>query len=70
LRSANSPASPIVAVIAVRMMQPSTHEVIDVVTMRHGFVPAGRACFSAAPHLLSLQHDREFSASIRFASLP
>jgi hypothetical protein len=28
--------------IAMRMMQPSAHEVIDVITMGHGFVSAGR----------------------------
>jgi hypothetical protein len=27
--------------IAVRMMQPAAHEVIDVITMGHGFVSAG-----------------------------
>jgi hypothetical protein len=30
----------IVAVIAVRMMKPAVHEIIYVVAMRDGFVPA------------------------------
>jgi hypothetical protein len=33
----------VVAMITMRMVQPSIHEVIDVVPMGHGFVPAGRA---------------------------
>jgi hypothetical protein len=33
----------VVAMIAVRMMQPSVHEVIDVVAVRDGFVTAPRA---------------------------
>jgi hypothetical protein len=31
----------VVAMIAMRMMQPSAHEVIDVITMGHGLVSAG-----------------------------
>jgi hypothetical protein len=38
------------------MMQPSAHEVIDVVTMRHGFVPAGRAVLVCATGLRSALH--------------
>jgi hypothetical protein len=33
----------VIAMIAVGMVQPSIHEVIDMVPMGHGFVPAGRA---------------------------
>jgi hypothetical protein len=33
----------VVAMITVRMVQPSIHEVVDVVPMGHGFVPARRA---------------------------
>jgi hypothetical protein len=33
----------VVAMIAVRMMQSSVHEVIDVVAVRYGFVTATRA---------------------------
>jgi hypothetical protein len=33
----------VVAMSTMGMVQPSIHEVIDVVTMGHGFVPAGRA---------------------------
>ena len=32
----------IVAMIAVRMMQASGHEVVDMVAMRHGLVSTGR----------------------------
>jgi hypothetical protein len=38
------------------MMQPSAHEVVDVVTMRHGFVPAGRAVLVCATGLRSALH--------------
>jgi hypothetical protein len=41
----------IIAMITVRMMQPSAHEVIDVVTMRDGFMPAGRAVLVCAAGL-------------------
>jgi hypothetical protein len=37
--------------IAVRMMQPSAHEVIDVITMGHGFVSAGWAMLVRAASL-------------------
>ena len=33
----------VIAMIAMRMVQPSVHEVVDVVPMGHGLVPAGRA---------------------------
>jgi hypothetical protein len=33
----------VIAMIAMGMVQPSIHEVIDMVPMGHGFVPAGRA---------------------------
>jgi hypothetical protein len=33
----------VVAMITMRMVQPSIHEVVDVVPMGHGFVPARRA---------------------------
>jgi hypothetical protein len=33
----------VVAMITMGMVQPSIHEVIDMVPMGHGFVPAGRA---------------------------
>jgi hypothetical protein len=41
----------IVAVITMRMMQPSAHEIIDVVTMRNGFMPTGRAVLVCAAGL-------------------
>ena len=41
----------VVAMIAMRMVQPSTYEVIDVVPMGHGFVPAGRAMLVRAERL-------------------
>jgi hypothetical protein len=37
--------------IAVRMMQPSAHEVIDVITMGHGFVSTGWAMLVRAASL-------------------
>lgn len=40
-RSGQLHRSVVVAMIAVRMMQPSAHDVIDVITMGHGFVSAG-----------------------------
>jgi hypothetical protein len=46
----------IVAMITVRMMQPSAHEVIDVVTMRDGFMPAGRAVLVCAADLGRAMH--------------
>ena len=33
----------IVAMVAVRMMQPPVHKIIDMIPMRHGFMPATRA---------------------------
>jgi hypothetical protein len=30
----------IVAMIAVRMVQPAVHEIVEMITMRHCFVPA------------------------------
>jgi hypothetical protein len=33
----------VITMIAMRMVQASVHEVVDVVTMGDGFVPAGRA---------------------------
>jgi hypothetical protein len=41
----------VVAMITMRMMQPSIHEVIDVVPMGHGFVPASRAMLVRAGRL-------------------
>jgi hypothetical protein len=41
----------IVAVITMRMMQPSAHEIIDVVTMRNCFMPTGRAMLVCAAGL-------------------
>jgi hypothetical protein len=46
----------VVAMIAMGMMQPSTHEVIDVVAMGHGFVPAGRAMLVRAAGLRRALH--------------
>jgi hypothetical protein len=52
IRSLGEPQRPVVvAMIAVRMMQPSIHEVINMVTMRHRFVPAGRAMLVRAARL-------------------
>ena len=42
--------------IAVRMMQPSAHQVIDVITMGHGFVPAGRAMLVRTTRLRRALH--------------
>ena len=41
----------IVAVIAVRMVQPAVHKVVHVVTMRDGFVSATRAVLMVAMDL-------------------
>jgi hypothetical protein len=41
----------VVATITMRMMQASAHEIIDVITMGHGFVPAGRAMLVRAARL-------------------
>ena len=38
----------IVAVIAVRMVQPAVHKIVDVVTMRHRLVSAARAVLVGA----------------------
>lgn len=38
----------IVAVVTVRIMQPPTHDVIDVVTMRNRFMPTGRTVLVCA----------------------
>jgi hypothetical protein len=46
----------VVAMIAMGMMQPSTHEVIDVVAMGHSFVPAGRAMLVRAAGLRRALH--------------
>jgi hypothetical protein len=46
----------VVAMIAMGMMQPSTHDVIDVVAMGHGFVPAGRAMLVRAAGLRRALH--------------
>jgi hypothetical protein len=46
----------VVAMITMRMMQPSIHEVIDMVPMGHGFVPAGRAVFVRAGRLRRALH--------------
>jgi hypothetical protein len=46
----------VVAMIAVRMMQPSTHQIIDVIPMRHGFVPAGQAMLVRAARLRRALH--------------
>jgi hypothetical protein len=32
----------VIAVVAVRMMEPAIHEIIDMIAMRHGFVAATR----------------------------
>ena len=42
--------------IAMGMMQPSAHEVIDMVAMGHGFVPAGRAMLVRAARLRRALH--------------
>jgi hypothetical protein len=42
--------------IVMRMMQPSAHEVIDMITMRHRFVPAGRAMLVRAARLRRALH--------------
>jgi hypothetical protein len=39
-RSGGRDGAVVVAVITVRMVEPSVHEVVDVVAVRHGFVPA------------------------------
>ena len=46
----------VVAMIAMRMMQPSAHEIIDVVTMGHGFVSAGRPMLVRAARLRRALH--------------
>jgi hypothetical protein len=46
----------VVAVIAMRMVQPSAHEVVDVITVRHGFVSAGRAMLVRTASLGSAVH--------------
>jgi hypothetical protein len=42
--------------IAMRMMQPSAHEVTDVVTMGHGLVSAGWPMLVRAPRLRRALH--------------
>jgi hypothetical protein len=42
--------------IAMRMMQPSAHEVIDVITMGHGFVSAGWPMLVRAARLRRALH--------------
>jgi hypothetical protein len=46
----------IVAVIAVRMVQPSVHQVVDMITMRHGFVSAVPAMLVRAAGLRGAVH--------------
>jgi hypothetical protein len=46
----------VVAMIAMRMMQMPVHEVIDVIAMRNGFVPAARAMRVRAASLGSAVH--------------
>jgi hypothetical protein len=46
----------VIAMIAVGMVQPSIHEVIDMVPMGHGFVPAGRAVLVRADRLPRALH--------------
>lgn len=46
----------VVAMTTMGMVQPSIHEVIDVVPMRHGFVPAGRAVLVRADGLRRALH--------------
>jgi hypothetical protein len=41
----------VVAMVPMGMVQPSIHEVIDMVPMGHGFVPAGRAMLVRAGRL-------------------
>jgi hypothetical protein len=42
--------------VAMGMMQTSAHEVIDMIAMRHGFVPAGRAMLVRAARLRRALH--------------
>jgi hypothetical protein len=46
----------VVAMIAMGMVQPSIHEVIDMVPMGHGFMPAGRAVRVRAGRLRGAVH--------------
>jgi hypothetical protein len=46
----------VIAMIAMGMVQPSIHEVIDVVPVRHGLVPAGRAMLVRAAGLWRALH--------------
>jgi hypothetical protein len=46
----------VVAMITMGMVQPSIHEIIDVVSMGHGFVPAGRAVLVRASRLWRAMH--------------
>ena len=46
----------IVAVIAVRMVQASVHEIVDMITVRHGFVSAVPAMLVRAASLRSAGH--------------
>jgi hypothetical protein len=46
----------VVAMITMGMVQPSIHEIIDVVPMGHGFVPAGRPVLVRASRLWRAMH--------------
>jgi hypothetical protein len=46
----------VIAMIAMGMMHPSAHEIIDMVAMGHGFVPAGRAMLVRAARLRRALH--------------
>jgi uncharacterized protein (DUF2062 family) len=46
----------VIAMIAVRMVQPSVYQVIDVISMRYGFVPTTRAVLMRALRLRGTVH--------------
>ena len=46
----------VVAMIAMGMVQPFTHEIIDVIPMGHGFMPAGRTMLVRAAGLRRALH--------------
>jgi hypothetical protein len=46
----------VIAMIAMRMMEASAHQVIDVIPVRHGFVTAGRAMLVRAARLRRALH--------------
>jgi hypothetical protein len=50
-RSGELQAPVVIAMIAMRIMQASAHQVIDVIPVRHGFVTAGRAMLVRAARL-------------------